>query len=296
MKTKKGVRIINCARGGLVDEEALRDLLIKSGHVAGAAFDVFERSRPRPTRCSASTNVVCTPHLGASTVEAQENVALQVAEQMADYLLTGAVTNALNMPSISAEERPTRRPSSTSPRSSARSRPAHRQPTSRASASSTRAQVGGTEHQGALGGADAGVLRPHAATTVNMVNAPVMAKERGIEVEEVTQRAAPMRLQLAHPALGHDEKWTRSVPGTLFGRQAAHHRDQGHRDRGRVRAAHALHHQRRQAGLHRPLGTLLGENGVNIATFHLGRDKPGGGSTASHGIEWKVSQLPLSSV
>ena len=97
-KTKKGVRIINCARGGLVDEAALADA-IKSGQVAGAALDVFETEPATDSPLFALENVVCTPHLGASTAEAQENVALQVAEQMSDFLLTGAVTNAINMPS-----------------------------------------------------------------------------------------------------------------------------------------------------------------------------------------------------
>ena len=102
-KTKKGVRIINCARGGLVDEEALAELL-KSGHVAGAAFDVFAEEPATENPLFNLPNVVCTPHLGAATTEAQENVALQIAEQMSDYLLTGAVSNALNMPSVTAEE------------------------------------------------------------------------------------------------------------------------------------------------------------------------------------------------
>ena len=103
LKTKKGVRIINCARGGLVDEEAVADLL-KSGHIAGAAFDVFKVEPATENPLFNLPNVVCTPHLGAATAEAQENVALQVAEQMSDYLLTGAVSNALNMPSVTAEE------------------------------------------------------------------------------------------------------------------------------------------------------------------------------------------------
>ena len=102
-KTKKGVRIINCARGGLVDEAALAEA-IKSGHVAGAGFDVFAVEPAKDNPLFGLPNVVCTPHLGASTTEAQENVALQVAEQMSDYLLTGAVPNALNMPSVTAEE------------------------------------------------------------------------------------------------------------------------------------------------------------------------------------------------
>ena len=108
-KTKPGVRIINCARGGLVDEEALAELL-KSGHVAGAAFDVFAVEPAVDNVLFNLPNVVCTPHLGASTTEAQENVALQVAEQMSNYLLTGAVENALNMPSITAEEAPRLKP------------------------------------------------------------------------------------------------------------------------------------------------------------------------------------------
>ncbi len=102
-KTKPGVRIINCARGGLIDEAALAAALT-SGHVAGAALDVFEVEPATASPLFGLPNVVCTPHLGASTTEAQENVALQVAEQMSDYLLTGAVQNALNMPNVTAEE------------------------------------------------------------------------------------------------------------------------------------------------------------------------------------------------
>ena len=104
-KTKKGVRIINCARGGLVDEAALRAAL-DSGHVAGAAFDVFVNEPATENPLFGHPNVVCTPHLGASTSEAQENVALQVAEQMSDYLIRGAISNAVNFPSITAEEAP----------------------------------------------------------------------------------------------------------------------------------------------------------------------------------------------
>src|SRR6202012_5727529 len=102
-KTKKGVRIVNCARGGLIDEAALKAAL-DSGQVAGAALDVFEVEPATNNILFGNDKVVATPHLGASTTEAQENVALQVAEQISDYLLTGAVTNALNMPSISASE------------------------------------------------------------------------------------------------------------------------------------------------------------------------------------------------
>ena len=105
LKMKKGVRIINCARGGLIVEADLKAAL-DSGHVAGAALDVFETEPATAHPLFGHPKVVCTPHLGASTTEAQENVALQVAEQMSDYLMKGAVTNALNMPSITAEEAP----------------------------------------------------------------------------------------------------------------------------------------------------------------------------------------------
>ncbi len=108
-KTKKGVRIINCARGGLIDEAALKDAL-DSGQVAGAALDVFQTEPAKESPLFGTPNFICTPHLGASTDEAQVNVALQVAEQLSDYLLDGGITNALNVPSLSAEEAPKLKP------------------------------------------------------------------------------------------------------------------------------------------------------------------------------------------
>ncbi len=98
-RTRQGVRIINCARGGLVDEVALADA-IRSGHVAGAALDVFETEPAMESPLFALDNVICTPHLGAATAEAQENVALQIAEQISDFLLSGAILNAINMASV----------------------------------------------------------------------------------------------------------------------------------------------------------------------------------------------------
>ncbi|MFZ4111363.1 MAG: phosphoglycerate dehydrogenase, partial [Polymorphobacter sp.] len=108
-KTKKGVRIINCARGGLIDEAALKAAL-DSGQVGGAALDVFVEEPAKASPLFGTANFISTPHLGASTDEAQVNVAIQVAEQMSDFLLTGGVTNALNVPSLSAEEAPRLRP------------------------------------------------------------------------------------------------------------------------------------------------------------------------------------------
>src|ERR1700749_3682878 len=179
-KTKKGVRIINCARGGLVDEHALKAAL-DNGHVAGAALDVFETEPAKENILFGSDKVVATPHLGASTTEAQENVALQVAEQISDYLLTGAITNALNMPSISAEE-------------AAKVRPwiSLAEKLGAFAGQLTDTSISGVEiiYEGSAGALNtraltqaalAGLLRP-SLNDVNMVNAPVIAKDRGVKV------------------------------------------------------------------------------------------------------------------
>src|SRR5262245_8265203 len=184
---KKGVRIINCARGGLVDEAALRQAL-DSGQVAGAAFDVFVEEPATSNRLFGHPNVVCTPHLGAATTEAQENVALQVAEQMSDYLLTGAISNELNFPSITAEEAPKLKPFVTLAEKLG-------------SFAGQLTETGIIKVQIAYEGlvarmntkaltsaAVAGLLRPM-LQDVNVISAPIVAKERGIVVEEVTREA-----------------------------------------------------------------------------------------------------------
>ena len=102
-KMRKGAMLINCARGGLVDELALRAAL-ESGHLRGAALDVYEQEPATDNPLFGLDNIICTPHLGASTIEAQEKVAVQVAEQMAEFLVNGAVKNALNAPNLTAEE------------------------------------------------------------------------------------------------------------------------------------------------------------------------------------------------
>src|ERR1700749_362321 len=186
-KMKKGVRIINCARGGLIDEKALKAAL-DSGHVAGAALDVFETEPAKTNVLFGDERVVCTPHLGASTNEAQENVALQVAEQISDYLLTGAITNALNMPSISADEA-----QKVGPWISLAEK-----------LGSFAGQLTGTSMTGVeivfegtpstlntralTQAALTGLLKPMLAD-VNMVNAPVIAKDRGIKVSETRRDA-----------------------------------------------------------------------------------------------------------
>src|SRR3569833_4124208 len=181
-KTKKGVRIIYCARGGLVDEQALKAAL-DSGHVAGAALDVFETEPAKENVLFGNEKVVATPHLGASTTEAQENVALQVAEQISDYLLTGAITNALNMPSISASEAQKVRPWI----SLADKLGSFAGQLTGVSLTSVEIVYDGSPSalitRALTQSAIAGLLKPF-LSEVNMVNAPVVAKERGIKVSE----------------------------------------------------------------------------------------------------------------
>src|SRR5687767_12212849 len=175
-KTKKGVRIVNCARGGLIDEAALKDAL-DSGHVAGAALDVFVTEPAKEHALFGTANFVATPHLGASTNEAQVNVALQVAEQLADYLVTGGVTNALNMPSLSAEEAPKLRPymALAEKLGSLVGQLAHGNlPTISVEVEGAAAQLNVKPITGAV---LAGLMRRF-SDTVNMVNAPYLAKER----------------------------------------------------------------------------------------------------------------------
>ncbi|WP_416914778.1 MAG: phosphoglycerate dehydrogenase [Roseicyclus sp.] len=268
-KTKKGVRIINCARGGLVDEAALAEL-IKSGHVAGAAFDVFKEEPATENPLFNLPNVVVTPHLGAATTEAQENVALQVAEQMADYLLTGAVSNALNMPSVTAQEAAIMGP-----------------------------WLKLAEHLGAFVGqltdepiqsievvyngiakdmnlkalncaAIAGVMK---ATNpdVNMVSAPIMAKERGVEISTTTQDKTGVfdgyiRLVVTTPTR------MRSIAGTVFSDGKPRFIQIKGINIDAEIGQHMLYTTNKDVpGIIGTLGQTLGENGVNIANFTLGR-------------------------
>ena len=272
-KTKKGVRIINCARGGLIDELALKAAL-DTGHVAGAALDVFETEPARENILFGNEKVVATPHLGASTTEAQENVALQVAEQISDYLLTGAITNALNMPSISASEAQKVRPWI----SLAEKLGSFAGQLTGTSLSAVEVIYEGTPSmlntraltQAAL----AGLLKPMLAD-VNMVNAPVVAKERGVKVSE-TQRDAQGIYEGYIKLVVTMGDSTRRVAGTVF-------------SDGRPRliqikdinldaefAPHMLYIVNEdKPGFIGTLGTMLGDAKVNIANFTLGRSAPG---------------------
>ncbi|SMX39295.1 phosphoglycerate dehydrogenase [Maliponia aquimaris] len=278
LKTKPGVRIINCARGGLVDEEALAELL-KSGHVAGAAFDVFAEEPAKSNPLFGLPNVVCTPHLGAATTEAQENVALQVAEQMADYLLTGAVQNALNMPSVTAEEAKVMGP-----------------------------WIKLADHLGSFIGqmtdepikainilydGEAATMNLEALNCaliagimksvnpeVNMVSAPLVAKERGIKLSTTNQEQSGafegyIKVTVVTP------KRERSIAGTVFSDGKPRFiQIKGINIDAEV-GAHMLYTTNKdEPGIIGALGNTMGSMGVNIANFTLGRSARGGEAIA----------------
>jgi len=273
-KCKKGVRIINCARGGLIDEAALKEAL-DSGHVAGAALDVFQTEPAKESPLFGTPNFICTPHLGASTTEAQVNVALQVAEQMADYLVNGGVTNALNMPSLSAEEAPKLKPymALAEKLGSLVGQLAHDNLTKISiEVEGAAAQLNVKPITGAV---LAGLMRRY-SDTVNMVNAPFLAKERGLDVREVRHDREGVYHTLVRVTVGTSQG-DRSVAGTLFNNTAPRLVDMFGINIEADLDGHMLYIVNEDApGFIGSLGTLLGKNGLNIGTFHLGRRSAGG--------------------
>lgn len=277
-KTKKGVRIINCARGGLVDEVALADLL-KSGHIAGAAFDVFAEEPAKENPLFNLPNVVCTPHLGAATTEAQENVALQVAEQMSDYLLTGAVQNALNMPSVTAEEAKVMGPwielaghlgNFTS------------QMTDEPIKAINILYDGSVSEMNleALNCAVLAGIMKRISADVNMVSAPVVAKDRGIQISTTSQdKSGTFDGYIKVTVV--TEKRERSIGGTVFSDGKPRFiQIKGINIDAEV-GAHMLYTTNEDVpGIIGALGQTMGEMGVNIANFTLGRSEEGGEAIA----------------
>ena len=268
-KLKKGVRIVNCARGGLVDEDALAEAL-KSGHVAGAAFDVFAVEPATDSPLFNLPNVVVTPHLGAATTEAQENVALQVAEQMSDYLLTGAVTNALNMPSVTAEEANVMGPwikltghlgNFTGQMTDEPIKAINILFDGEASEMNLKALTAATI---------AGIMRRR-NPDVNMVSAPVIAKENGISVSTTKQDQSGAFEGYVKVTVV-TEKRERSVAGTVFSDGKPRFiQIKGINIDAEV-GAHMLYTTNEDVpGIIGALGQTMGENGVNIANFTLGR-------------------------
>ena len=277
-KTKKGVRIINCARGGLVDEEALADML-KSSHVAGAAFDVFAKEPATENPLFNLPNVVCTPHLGAATSEAQENVALQVAEQMSNYLNTGAVENALNMPSVTAEEAKIMGPWV--------SLAGHLgafigQMTDEPIKAINILYDGSVAQMNleALNCASIAGIMKRVNPDVNMVSAPVIAAERGIQISTTNQEKSGTFDGYVKVTVVTDKR-ERSVAGTVFSDGKPRFIQIKGINIDAEIGAHMLYTTNEDVpGIIGLLGNTMGKNGVNIANFTLGRSDVGGEAIA----------------
>ena len=293
-KMKKGVRIINCARGGLIDEAAIAEAL-RSAQVAGAAFDVFVTEPATENPLFGHPNVICTPHLGAATSEAQENVALQVAEQMSDYLLRGAISNAINFPSISAEEAPKLRPFVAL---------AEKLGSFAGQLTETGIQKVQISYEGAVAGmntkaltaaAIAGLLRPM-LSDINVVNAPVVAKERGVVVEEITREMAGDYESLITVTVT-SERQTRHVSGTVFadGRPRIVN-IKGIRMDAEFGPSMIYITNLDKPGFIGRFSSTLGEAGINIATFHVGRQKAGGDAIALIEIDGELPEDVLAKV
>jgi D-3-phosphoglycerate dehydrogenase len=292
--TKPGVRVINCARGGLVDEQALRAAL-ESGHVAGAAFDVYVSEPATENPLFGHPNVVCTPHLGAATTEAQENVALQIAEQMSDYLLRGAISNAVNFPSITAEEAPRLSPFidlAEKLGSFAGQLTESGIKTVRITYEGLVAQM---KTKALTAAALGGLLRPM-LQDVNVVSAPTAAKERGIAVEETTREDYSDYDSLITVTLV-TENQTRSVSGTVFadGRPRIVN-IKGIRMDAEFGPSMIYITNLDKPGFIGRFSSTLGEAGINIATFHVGRETPGGNAIALIEIDGEMPAEVLAKV
>jgi len=293
-RAKKGVRVINCARGGLVDEAALRAAL-DSGHVAGAAFDVFSVEPAKENPLFGHPNVVCTPHLGAATTEAQENVALQIAEQMSDYLLRGAISNAVNFPSITAEEAPKLKPFIEL---------AEKLGSFAGQLTETGIMKVQIAYEGAVANmktraltsaALAGLLRPMLGE-VNVVSSAIIAKERGMVVEEVTREAAGDYESLIKVTVV-TERQERTVAGTVFadGRPRIVN-IKGIRMDAEFGPSMIYITNFDKPGFIGKFSSTLGDAGINIATFHVGREAPGGNAVALIEVDGELPPAVLDKV
>jgi D-3-phosphoglycerate dehydrogenase len=293
-KTKKGVRIINCARGGLIDEAALYDAL-KSGHVAGAALDVFLEEPAENNPLFELPNVICTPHLGAATTEAQENVALQVAEQISAYLMSGEITNALNFPSISAEEAPILTPWV----KLAETLGSFAGQLTETAISGIKIEFEGNvadlNIKPMIAAAINGVLKPSLGD-INMVSAPQIAKDRGITVETTTrdrQGAYEGYIRLTVTT----ERQVRGVAGTIFanGKPRIIQVKDINMEAELTPSMLYVTNEDKPGHIGR-LGTLLGKLGINIANFNLGRVEVGSDAIALVSIDGSLTESQLAEI
>jgi len=295
-KIKKGAYLINCARGGLVDEDAVAEAL-KSGQLAGAAFDVYADEPAKDNVLFGLPNVVCTPHLGAATSEAQENVALHVAEQMSDYLMRGAIANAINAPSVTAEEAPILKPwIELSEMLGGFAGQVTESPITEIEIEFVGA-VGELNMRPLISALTASLLIPLVGEgSVNMVSAPIVARDRGIKIAEIRKDAqgafgSYMRLTVT------TETQTRSVAGTIYSDGRPRFiQIKGIGLEAEPQAFMLYTTNSDIPGYIGALGTTLGALGVNIATFALGRETKDGEAIALLGVDAKIDNETLATI
>ncbi len=295
-KIKKGAYLINCARGGLVDENAVAEAL-KSGQLAGAAFDVYADEPAKKNVLFGLPNVVCTPHLGAATSEAQENVALQVAEQMSDYLMRGAISNALNAPSVTAEEAPVLQPwIDLSEMLGGFAGQVTESPIKEIEIEFV-GKVGDLNLKPLVSTLTASLMIPLVGEGgVNMVSAPIVARERGIKITEVRRDkqgafGSYMRLTVT------TESQTRSVAGTIYSDGKPRFiQIKGINMEAEPQKFMLYTTNADIPGYIGELGTTLGALGVNIATFALGRAAKDGEAIALLGVDAPVDAQTLETI
>ncbi len=286
-RMKPGVRLVNTARGGLIVEADLKAAL-ESGHVAAAAIDVYREEPAKEHPLFGLDTVIATPHLGASTTEAQEKVALQVAEQMADFLLTGAVANALNMPSMTPEEAPRLKPYM---------KLAEHLGGFAGQLTDDAIRAVSIEYEGAAAELNTkaltsvalqGLLTP-VVEAVNTINAPLIAKDRNIAVSEVKheRRSDYATLMRVTVTTG---KQTHSVAGSLLvGERPRLVEVQGIRMEAELSPHMLFVTNHDKPGVVGALGAVLGENGINIATLQLGRTGAGGDAICLFAVDGAVA-------
>lgn len=272
---KNGVRIINCARGGIINEKDLYDALVE-GKVAGAALDVFEKEPPENNPLLTLDNVISTPHLGAATKEAQENVAIAIAEQIVDYLVHGTIRNAVNFPSIPADQ-------------VARLQP-YINLAEKLGEFAARIFEGGVteimiEYRGDAADINSapvtiaaikGYLTPILEETVNFVNAQFITKERGIEIKETKSDDAGDYQSMITIRLKAKDKES-YFAGTLFSKKDPRIVSVDNFKVEIVPEGELLFiYNNDKPGVIGNIGTLLGRNNINISRMHFGREAPGG--------------------